>query len=163
MNILEQEYITEREEMEKTHSDHLKELNDMIDTVKEEDRRKAEETRTEEQAFREEIKNKNLEELQHMKFNLEAKQTKHYTELEQMHQKYSSDTNKKTEEHSKNFEENKIKTLKIDELARNIARKRSKIDLLKMKILQHKKESGARNNALKKEKDNISKNYQELK
>jgi len=53
----------------------------MIDTVKEEDRRKAEETRTEEQAFREEIKNKNLEELQHMKFNLEAKQTKHYTEL----------------------------------------------------------------------------------
>jgi hypothetical protein len=67
--------------MEQTHHDHLKELNDMIDTVKEEDRRKAEETRTEEQAFREEIKNKNLEELQHMKFNLEAKQTKHYTEL----------------------------------------------------------------------------------
>jgi hypothetical protein len=32
-----------------------------------------------------------------MKFNLEAKQTKHYTELEQMHQKYSSDTGKKTE------------------------------------------------------------------
>ncbi len=95
-----------------------------------------------------------------MKFNLEAKQTKHYTELEQMHQKYSSDTGKKTEEHSKNFEDNKNMTLKIDELARNIARKRSKIDLLKLKILQHKKESGARNNALKKEKDNISKNYQ---
>jgi len=56
--------------MEHTHHDHLKELNDMIETVKEEDRRKAEETRTEEQAFREEIKNKNLEELQHMKFNL---------------------------------------------------------------------------------------------
>lgn len=68
--ILEDEYVTEREEMEQTHHDHLKELNDMIETVKEEDRRKAEETRTEEQAFREEIKNKNLEDLQHMKFNL---------------------------------------------------------------------------------------------
>ena len=68
----------------------------MIETVKEEDRRKAEEIRTEEQAFREEIKNKNLEELQHTKFNLEAKQTKHYTELEQMHQKYQSDTGKRT-------------------------------------------------------------------
>jgi hypothetical protein len=161
--LLEQEYLSERDEMEHTHYDHLKELNDMIDTVKEEDRRKAEEAKTEEQAFREEIKNKNLEELQHMKFNLEAKQTKHYTELEQMHQKYSSDTGKKTEEHSKNFEDNKNMTIKIDELARNIARKRSKIDLLKLKILQHKKESGGRNNALKKEKDNISKNYQELK
>jgi hypothetical protein len=76
-----------------------------------------------------------------------------------MHQKYSSDTGKKTEEHSKNFEDNKNMTLKIDELARNIARKRSKIDLLKLKILQHKKESGARNKALKNEKENISKNY----
>ena len=81
VNILEGEFLTERQEMEQTHHDHLKELNDMIETVKEEDRRKAEEIRTEEQAFREEIKNKNLEELQHMKFNLEAKQTKHYTEL----------------------------------------------------------------------------------
>jgi hypothetical protein len=34
--------LTEREEMEQTHHDHLKELNDMIETVKEEDRRKAE-------------------------------------------------------------------------------------------------------------------------
>ena len=46
VNILEQEYLTERQEMEQTHHDHLKELNDMIDTVKEEDRRKAEEIRT---------------------------------------------------------------------------------------------------------------------
>ena len=81
VGILETEFLTERSEMEQTHHDHLKELNDMIETVKEEDRRKAEEIRTEEQAFREEIKNKNLEELQHMKFGLEAKQTKHYTEL----------------------------------------------------------------------------------
>ncbi len=41
VNILEEEYVTEREEMEQTHHDHLKELNDMIETVKEEDRRKA--------------------------------------------------------------------------------------------------------------------------
>ena len=47
VTILENEYVTEREEMEQTHHDHLKELNDMIETVKEEDRRKAEETRTE--------------------------------------------------------------------------------------------------------------------
>jgi dynein regulatory complex subunit 2 len=42
VTILEDEYLTERQEMEQTHQDHLKELNDMIETVKEEDRRKSE-------------------------------------------------------------------------------------------------------------------------
>ena len=135
----------------------------MIDTVKEEDRKKMEETKTEEQTFREDIKNKNLEEQNHLKFNLESKQTKHYTELEQMHQKYQSDTGKRTEEHKKAFEENKKMTENIDTLARDCNIKKSKIDLLKLKILQHKKECMARNNALKKEKENILKNYQELK
>lgn len=54
-------------------------------------------------------------------------------------------------------------TQKIDELVRKISTKKSKIDLLKLKILQHKKECQARNNALKKEKENILRNYQELK
>lgn len=46
VSILENQYLTERQEMEQTHHDHIKELNDMIETVKEEDRKKAEETRT---------------------------------------------------------------------------------------------------------------------
>ena len=54
-------------------------------------------------------------------------------------------------------------TENIDTLARDCNIKKSKIDLLKLKILQHKKECMARNNALKKEKENILKNYQELK
>lgn len=54
-------------------------------------------------------------------------------------------------------------TENLDSLSREIGIKKSKIDLLKLKILQHKKECSARNNALKKEKENISKNYQELK
>lgn len=35
VGILEDEYQTERDEMEQTHHDHLKELNDMIETVRE--------------------------------------------------------------------------------------------------------------------------------
>lgn len=31
-----------------------------------------------------------------MKLYLDTKQTKHYTELQQMHQKYASDTGKRT-------------------------------------------------------------------
>ena len=40
VSILESEFMTEREEMERTHAAHIKELNDMIETVKEEDRKK---------------------------------------------------------------------------------------------------------------------------
>ena len=80
-----------------------------------------------------------------------------------MHQKYSSDTGKRTEEHTKAYDDNKKMTLSIDDLVRKISTKKSKIDLLKLKIIQHKKECGARNTALKKEKENISRNYQELK
>lgn len=53
----------------------------MIDTVKEEDKKKLDETKSEEQAFREEIKNKNIEDQNHMKLSLESKQTKYFTEL----------------------------------------------------------------------------------
>lgn len=43
-------------------------------------------------------------------------------------------------------------TLNMEELVRKISTRKSKIDLLKLKIIQHKKECGARNTALKKEK-----------
>jgi hypothetical protein len=46
---------------------------------------------------------------------------------------------------------------------RSIANKKAKIDLTRLKILQHSKESSLRNQTLKKEKDNIARNYQELK
>lgn len=56
-----------------------------------------------------------------------------------MHQKYQSDTGKRTEEHKKAFDENERMTLSIDILVRQINTKKSKIDLYKLKILQHKK------------------------
>lgn len=163
VTILENEYSLEREEMERTHRNHIKELEDMIDTVKEEDKKKLDETKSEEQAFREEIKNKNIEDQNHMKLYLESKANKYYTELEQMSQKYTSDTQKRTGEHSSAYEYNQKTEKSINNLNRQIATKKVKMDQYKLKILQHKKECSARNAALKKEKDNISKNYQELK
>ena len=41
-------------------------------------------------------------------------------------------------------------TISIDTLHRQMSTKRSKIDLYKLKILQHKKECSAKNNALRK-------------
>ena len=48
----------------------------MIDTVREEEKKKQEEASTEHKGYREETKNKNLEETNHMRMMLEARQTK---------------------------------------------------------------------------------------
>ena len=58
---------------------------------------------------------------------------------------------------------NKLKSRDIDTKVSAIAANKADIDLMRLKILQHRKECQARNLALKKEKENISKNYQELK
>ena len=64
-----------------------------------------------------------------------------------MHQKYTSDTAKKTDDHSQLFELNKEMSKNIDRLVRQIATKKvnsyiiciylikAKIDLMKLKIL----------------------------
>ena len=83
--------------MEKTHQSHIKELEDTVDTVREEQRKRFEEAKQEEQAFREEIKNRNLEEESSMKTSLDTKQGNYFTELEQMSQKYTADTEKRTD------------------------------------------------------------------
>lgn len=62
MQILDTEYNKENYDMERTNQSHIKELEDTIETVKEEQRKRYEEAKQEEQAFREEIKNRNLEE-----------------------------------------------------------------------------------------------------
>ncbi|CAD8138135.1 unnamed protein product [Paramecium octaurelia] len=163
IKILQEEFQIEFDDMTKTHKQQVKELEDMIKTVEEEEKRKAEQAKNQHQTNREETKNKDVEDTSQMKQQLEDKQTKFYNDLEQMHQKYQSDTAKKTEDHTKYYDANKDMSKKIERLVRSIASKKAKIDLTKYKILQHTKECNARNQALKKEKENIAKNYQDLK
>lgn len=91
VEILQYEYEKERTDMEKTHNSQIKELEDTIQTVKEEQRRIMEEAKQQEQAYREEVKNWNLEEESSMKTTLDTKQGNHFTELEQMSQKFTAD------------------------------------------------------------------------
>ena len=46
---------------------------------------------------------------------------------------------------------------------KDIDRLKAKIEHMKLKIHQHTKESKKKNDALRKEKENITRNYQELK
>lgn len=85
INILEKEFDDEKEQSIRMHKMQVKELEDMIETVKEEEKKKQEDANSEHQGYREETKNKNLEETNHMRMLLDSRQTKYYNDLEQMH------------------------------------------------------------------------------
>lgn len=64
-----------------------------------------EEAKQEEQAFREEVKNWNLEEESSMKTTLDTKQGNHFTELEQMSQKFTADLETRQSKHKQEYKE----------------------------------------------------------
>jgi hypothetical protein len=64
----------------------------MMAVVSEDDKIKSDLAKNEFQAFREEVKNKNMEELDTIRAILEAKQRRLNTDLEALHQKYTNDT-----------------------------------------------------------------------
>ena len=66
-------------------------------------------------------------------------------------------------DHAHLFAKNKDTTKEIDSLVKEIDRLKIKIEHMKLKIHQHTKESKKRNDALRKEKENMLRNYQELK
>lgn len=104
LEILEFEYSKELADMNKTRDGQIKQLQDTIETVREEQRRILEEARQEEQAFREEVKNWNLEEESSMKTTLDTKQGNTYTELEQMSQKCTADIETRQSKHKQEYE-----------------------------------------------------------
>jgi len=163
VRILEDEYNTEREEIGSIHRRQIQELDELIETIDEDAKAKALAAKQDFENFREDIKNRNMEEQDNIRLTLEGKQKKLNTNLETLHQRYISETQAKNEDHFKLFEENKTKTKTIDGLVKDIDRLKAKIEHMKLKIHQHTKESKKKNDALRKEKENITKNYQELK
>lgn len=163
VQILEDEYNTEREEIFIIHKRQMQEMDDLIETIDEDAKAKALLAKQEFENFREDIKNRNMEEQDNIRLQLEGKQKKLNTSLETLHQRYISETQTKNDDHYTLFNHNKKKTKDIDNLVREIDRLKAKIEHMKLKIHQHTKESKKKNDALRKEKENISKNYQELK
>jgi len=163
VRILEDEYSTEREEIVNIQKRQIQELDELIETIDEDAKAKALAAKQDFENFREDIKNRNMEEQDNIRLQLEGKQKKLNTNLETLHQRYISETQSKNDDHFSLFTNNKNKTKDIDKHVKDIDRLKAKIEHMKLKIHQHTKESKKKNDALRTEKENISKNYQELK
>jgi hypothetical protein len=113
--------------------------------------------------LKEEIRNKDQEDRDQLKTGLQAKQRKIYNELEHFHQKYTTDTQQKTLDYKGFFEQDRQSTKDIEKFVREITKTKEKIEYMRLKIYQHTKECNLRNQTLRKEKENIHRNYTELK
>ena len=163
LDALETEFTSEGAYIEKVHQREKQELLDIIATVDRDEGEREAELRQEFDQSREEIRNKNLEDINVLRITLEGIIDNLETSFEQSHMNYLQATDKRTQEF-------KFLSRKDQELGREIRQKIRKIERLinsrnhwNTKIKQNEKECKERNKALLEEKNTIYSHFQELK
>jgi hypothetical protein len=147
----------------RNHNRQTKEMNDMMETVQDEEADKTMQAREIFQTFREETKDKALEEMETMQNEMNSKQVNLSNYLETLYQKYMNDTKDKFEKYTQLMTGNEQQSKKIDEDMKKIARTKEKIHVNTLKILMMEKEFNTRNECLTKEKNAINTNFLDLK
>lgn len=160
---LAEEFNAEKRDIKRRHLLSKTELVDIMGAVESEEKERDAEEKQEFEQTREEIRNKNLEDLNVLKITLESQIEELEKHFESAHLNYLQNTDQRTqdfkyltrkdEELSKEIE---IKIRKIERLQSSLTHWRTKID-------QNVKECEERNSALREEKDQISSHFQKLK
>lgn len=163
LNEIAAEFNAEREQMQDQHKLETKELQDIIAAVESEEGEREAEARQEHEQTREEIRNKNLEDINVLRITLESTIEELERHFEAAHLNYLQNTDQRTQDF-------KFLTRKDQELSKEIEVKIRKIERLqaslshwRTKIAQNGKECEERNNALREEKDQIAKHFLQLK
>jgi hypothetical protein len=143
--ILYDEFSREADELMRNHNRQTKEMNDMMETVQDEEADKTMQAREIFQTFREETKDKALEEMENMQNEMNSKQVNLSNYLETLYQKYMNDTKDKFEKYTQLMTGNEQQSKKIDEDMKKIARTKEKIHVNTLKILMMEKEFNTRN------------------
>uniref|UniRef100_A0A7S2RYX4 Dynein regulatory complex subunit 2 n=1 Tax=Mucochytrium quahogii TaxID=96639 RepID=A0A7S2RYX4_9STRA len=157
------EFNVERDQIITQHQFEKKELLDIIAAVGAEEQDREAEARQEHEQTREEIRNKNLEDINVLRITLESTIEELERHFESAHLNYLQNTDQRTQDF-------KFLTRKDQELSKEIEVKIRKIERLqtslshwRTKIAQNTKECEDRNSALREEKDQIAKHFLQLK
>lgn len=160
---LEQEFTIEKEKIIAQHTTEKSELQRIMNAVEQQEKEKEAEARQEHEQMREEIRNKNLEDINVLRITLDSTIEELEQHFETAHLNYLQNTDQRTQDF-------KYLTAKDQELSRDIELKIRKIERLqasiahwRTKIAQNVKECTERNKALEEEKNAISGHFQKLK
>lgn len=160
---LEQEFTVEKDKIVAQHALEKNELLRIMRAVEQQEKEREAETRQEHEQLREEIRNKNLEDINVLRITLDSNIEELEQHFETAHLNYLQNTDQRTQDF-------KYLTAKDQDLSRDIELKIRKIERLqasiahwRAKIAQNVKECSERNRALEEEKSAIGGHFQKLK
>lgn len=157
------EFNAEREQIQMQHQLEKQELLDIVAAVDAKEAEREGEERQEHEQTREEVRNKNLEDVNILRITLESTIEELERCFESAHLNYLQNTDQRTQDF-------KFLTRKDNELSKEIEAKIKKIERLqaslshwRTKISQNMKECDDRNGSLRAEKDQINRHFLDLK
>jgi len=160
---LEQEFQTEKSKLVAQHTMERNELQRIMQAVDQQEKEREADAKQEHEQLREEIRNKNLEDINVLRITLDSSIEELEQHFETAHLNYLQNTDQRTQDF-------KYLTAKDQDLSRDIELKIRKIERLQQslalwrtKIAQNVRECSERNKALDEEKAAISHHFQTLK
>uniref|UniRef100_A0A061R1K0 Dynein regulatory complex subunit 2 n=1 Tax=Tetraselmis sp. GSL018 TaxID=582737 RepID=A0A061R1K0_9CHLO len=163
LKALEEEFDTERAEIENAHARQKKDMHDMMAKMEQEFQEAENEARHEFESVREEIKNRNSEEYNVLKIQLESTIEELERHFEHAHQAYLSSTEMRTAAFRQLTKNDAASARIIEKRMRKLVRLQDALAHWRTKIATNSKDWEERNRALRNEKDIMSKHYQALK
>jgi len=157
------EFESERTEIVAMHARHKKELLDIMALMEGEFNEQEQDARQEFESAREEIKNKNQEEYNVLRFTLEGLIEELERHFDSAHANYMATTEQRTQDFKNLTIKDQQSAKTIETQMRRLQRLQDSLAQWKTKLASNGRKCEERNRALKEEKEAISKHFQELK
>ena len=163
LQILVDEFGAERTEINASHARHKKEMLDIMASMEAEFNEEESDARQEFESNREEIKNKNSEEYNVLRFTLEGLIEELEKHFDSAHNNYMATTEQRTQDFKQLTIKDQESAKTIETQMRRLQRTQDSLAHWKTKLASNQRECEERNRSLKEEKNMISRHFQELK
>jgi hypothetical protein len=160
---IEAEFDSERELIVQKHAADIGELENMIAMIEQAHQDEEADKRQEFESLCEEVKNKNLEDLNVLKLTLEALIEQLEKHFENAHENYLNSTSTRAAQFMQLTARDKVSSQEIENKFRKIQRLQESLAAWKLKINSNMRECEERNKLLKAEKDQVSRHFQNMK
>jgi len=157
------EFGAERNEINGSHARHKKEMLDIMATMEAEFNEAEGDARQEFESNREEIKNKNSEEYNVLRFTLEGLIEELERHFDSAHANYMATTEQRTQDFKNLTIKDQTSARTIEQQMRRLQRLQDSLSHWKTKLATNAKKCEERNKAMKAEKEAIFGHFQELK
>ena len=163
LEILKNEFNSEKDYILKYHKQQKEITQCLINEIEKRELNEMHETKQIHETEREELRNKNLEDLNVLKISLEAEIEEYEKQFDETHDRYIESTEDKNREFAELKQKDEKLSLEIENLMKRIELLQQQLTFWKKKISTNDKDNGQKINALKKNKSQLMQQYRLLK